>query len=75
MALAPVDHDLRACNLGSPEQRGVGTLPRGGFRAREGVEPAEAVPVIDVKGQREHVLTFGEVEEERLGRRAGRAAL
>src|SRR5215472_2339838 len=52
---APVDDHLRRVDALEAEYSGVPFLTGGCCRARERITPAEAVPIIDVESERQHV--------------------
>ena len=70
-----VDDDLGRINLAVAAGFCIGALALGELVAREGVAPAEVIPVIDGKRHREDVRPVSDRAEERVGCRAGRAAL
>ena len=50
-------------------------LALGRLRRRERVLPAEIIPIVDVKAERDYVISARDFAEQRVGRRAGGAAL
>ena len=73
--LLALHHHLRREDRPAARRLGIGALPRGVPRPAEGVLPAEIVPVVDVQRQRDHPVEPGELGQQRIRRRAGRAAL
>ena len=72
--LAVHDH-LRREDLPVAAGMGIGLLALGEGLMGERVLPAEIIPVIDRKGERHDIRLAGEIGQQRIGRRAGGAAL
>ncbi len=73
--VVPLDHHLRRVEPPAVRRLGIGFLPRGEGWAGEGILPAQIIPVIDVQRERDHPRLLGELAQQRIGGRAGRAAL
>ena len=72
---AAIDDHLRRVDLPAAELPRIDPLPVGRGLARERILPAEVVPVTDVKAERQDVALSRQLAQQRVGRRAGRAAL
>jgi hypothetical protein len=72
---ATVDDHLRGVNGPQIQRAGIAALAPGEIGMGEGVLPADIVPVVDVEGERDHVLAPRQLAEEGVGGRAGAAAL
>src|ERR1700733_13963161 len=73
VALA-IDHQLRRIDRAQVQRVGVLLLPCQRFRQLEAILPAQAVPVVDVEGQRNDAVLAGELADLRLGGWTGVAA-
>ena len=71
----PVDHELGGIDVVGVPGLGIGLLPLGIGLGAEGVRPADIVPVVDMVGEPDDIGPVGDVAEQRIGRRTGRAAL
>src|SRR5437016_11717801 len=69
-----VDDELRRVG-GCAEEARIAALTLGRLRCRERILPAELVPVIDVEAERDDIAAPCQLAEQRIGRRAGGAAL
>src|SRR5207237_7984040 len=67
--------DLRRVRGGKTHKVGVAVLPPRRIGTGERVLPAEPVPIIDMERQGQQVRPAGELGEQSIGGRAGRAAL
>jgi hypothetical protein len=72
---APVDHHLRRVDGAQAQRARIAALAPGEVGAGEGVLPADVVPVVDMEGKGDHVPALRQLAKERVGRRAGAAAL
>ncbi len=70
-----VDAHLRCVDIPFAETGTIAPLPLDIFPRAEWILPADIVPVINVKLEREHIRTLCQLAEKRLRRRAGRTAL
>ena len=73
--LRAVDHRLRRVDLTIAARLGIGALAVGVAGHRQRVLPAEIVPIVDRKAQRDHRRITGVFADQLVGRWAGRAAL
>src|SRR5947207_7904062 len=69
-----IDDELRRVG-GCAEEARIAALTLGRLRCRERALPAELVPVIDVEAERDDIAAPRQLAEQRIGRRAGGAAL
>ena len=72
---AAVDDDLRGVDHFQAERPAIVALALGRRRTGEGVLPADVVPIVDVEGERDHVLAPRQLAEIGIRRRAGAATL
>ena len=74
-SMAPSTTICGRVDVAAAQNLGVFLLARGVLRAGQRVLPAEVVPVVDGKRQGDDAGAIGVGLEQRVGRRAGRAAL
>src|SRR2546430_17313255 len=69
-----VDDNLRRVNLALAAHIGIGLLPRGEARIRQGIFPAQIIPVINRQAERDDRWILGQLTDDLVRRRAGRAS-
>jgi hypothetical protein len=70
-----IDDHLRRINLTQMEYPRIGSLPVRRALAGERILPSKSVPVADVETQGDHIVASFQFPEQRIGGRAGGAAL
>ena len=65
-----VDDHLRRIDLAVATGAGIGALAGAELGAGKGVLPAEVIPIIDGKRERDHIVAIHIAFEEGIGRRA-----